>query len=135
MLVGDLVLRVEGRGPLRLGPRSAPAAFPGDVPAAADTPPTPVTDLNVMTRRGRVRSRVNRRRLDRPRTLIAKNATVILSLSADLRLVHPGGDERLDQYDAALIGNPSGARLVLVPNSAAVVFVIAFEAPAISTPS
>ncbi len=57
VLEGELVLDLEGGATARLDPGSDPFAFPGDVPVSAQTPRRPVTDLNVMTRRGRAAAR------------------------------------------------------------------------------
>ncbi len=124
VLEGNLTLHIEGRGPRRLTARSAPVAFPGDVPAFAETPDKPVTDLNVMTRRGRVHARVERLRANRPRTVTATEAGVILSLSAGLKLTHMGHAHELDRYDAALIEDG----LIRVECASSIdVFVVQFE--------
>jgi environmental stress-induced protein Ves len=52
-----LTLEIEGR---TAAPGQAPFAFPGDVPCFARLAAGPVTDLNVMTRRGRCRAVVGR---------------------------------------------------------------------------
>jgi len=58
LLTGDgILLRVDGTE-TRLIPGSAPFAFAGDKPAGATLLGGPVTDLNVMTRRGRITHRV-----------------------------------------------------------------------------
>ena len=54
VLSGDgMALSIEGLGERRLTPASAPLAFPADAPTTARLSGGPVTDLNVMTRRGR----------------------------------------------------------------------------------
>lgn len=53
-------LAVEGRGRARLTARSDPLSFPADRPAEARLHDGPITDLNVMTRRGLWRHRVSR---------------------------------------------------------------------------
>ena len=45
-------LQVQGQGLHRLTPTTAPLAFAADVPSAARLLAGPITDLNVMTRRG-----------------------------------------------------------------------------------
>jgi environmental stress-induced protein Ves len=60
VISGRLVLSVSGRDPLTLCPDSHFVAFPGDVPASAEPVELPVTDLNVMTRRGRFFARLRR---------------------------------------------------------------------------
>ena len=54
LLSGDGVLLDVAGETTRLLPGSAPVAFPGDMPAAATLLDGPVTDLNVMSRRGQV---------------------------------------------------------------------------------
>ncbi|WP_411035316.1 HutD family protein [Shinella sp. BYT-45] len=54
VLSGDgMALAIEGLGERLLTPQSAPLAFPADAPTTARLTGGPVTDLNVMTRRGR----------------------------------------------------------------------------------
>ncbi|PBC01597.1 HutD family protein [Mesorhizobium sp. WSM3860] len=61
VLEGDgIVLDIAGRPPARLTPGSAPLPFPGDVPTSATLIGGPITDLNVMTRRGRISHTVER---------------------------------------------------------------------------
>lgn len=55
-----LVLQPEGRGPVTLTGTSPPYAFPADLPLDATLLDGPITDLNVMTRRGRARAHVSR---------------------------------------------------------------------------
>ncbi|MEP9372132.1 HutD family protein [Mesorhizobium sp. KR1-2] len=63
VLDGDgLSLTVEGMGTTELTTGSAPLPFPGDAPTGAELIGGTVTDLNIMTRRGRLSHRM--RRLD-----------------------------------------------------------------------
>jgi uncharacterized protein len=55
-----ILLAVDGRDAVTLTPASPPFAFPGDAPASATIIGGPVTDLNVMTRRGSLSHRVTR---------------------------------------------------------------------------
>ncbi len=59
-----LDLAVEGRATVRLDPSSPPYSFPGDVATGATLIDGPIEDLNVMTRRGRVRHQVERLTLE-----------------------------------------------------------------------
>ena len=53
VLTGDgMALSIEGLGDRLLVPGSTPLAFPADAPTTARLPGGPITDLNVMTRRG-----------------------------------------------------------------------------------
>ncbi|BCM19102.1 HutD family protein [Mesorhizobium sp. J8] len=58
---GGVILDIAGQPPARLTTASAPLAFPGDVPTSAALIGGPITDLNVMTRRGRMAHEVERR--------------------------------------------------------------------------
>lgn len=50
-----IILDVQGRHPARLTPACDPLSFHADLPASATLISGPVTDLNVMSRRGQVR--------------------------------------------------------------------------------
>jgi len=53
VLSGDgMALSIEGLGERLLKPETAPLAFPADAPTTARLTGGPITDLNVMTRRG-----------------------------------------------------------------------------------
>ncbi|MDT1064356.1 HutD family protein [Paracoccus sp. CPCC 101403] len=53
VLSGDgIALSIHDEPPQLLGPGGAPLSFPADVPVSARLPGRPITDLNVMTRRG-----------------------------------------------------------------------------------
>lgn len=61
ILDGDgIMLDVQGRVPLGLRATSAPVEFPADVPTTARLLGGPITDLNVMVRRGQFRCEVHR---------------------------------------------------------------------------
>lgn len=53
VLQGRLALFIDGQPALTLSRESSAVSFPGDVPVFAEPLDAPVTDLNVMTRRGR----------------------------------------------------------------------------------
>lgn len=55
-----MVLRAGEAFPVTLDTAAAPYAFPGDVPAGARLIAGPITDLNVMTRRGHWRASMRR---------------------------------------------------------------------------
>jgi len=78
---GRLTLAVAGRAPQHLAADSAPVAFPGEVAAFAEPLGPPVTDLNVMTRRGRCGARLTRRNIACPRVQLTADTTLILALA------------------------------------------------------
>jgi environmental stress-induced protein Ves len=55
-----MTLSIEGRDPNLLTRDSAPLPFPADAATSATLADGPITDLNVMTRRGRISHRVER---------------------------------------------------------------------------
>ncbi|MGI8841105.1 MAG: HutD/Ves family protein [Caulobacteraceae bacterium] len=105
---GRLTLRFEGGATLDLSPASPLAVFPGDVPVCAQTPPGPVTDLNVMTRRGRVRAAVTRLDFEGERVVAAARRTLILALHGGLRVEEGGAAHELGRFDAVLIEQAAG---------------------------
>ena len=68
VLAGRLALEIDGDR-LELDSSAAPAVFPGDVPTAGRLLAGPVVDLNVMVRRGAVRAKLERLRVDAALTL------------------------------------------------------------------
>ena len=100
--------------PARLTPASAPLSFPADVPTSAALIDGPITDLNVMTRRGRVTHTVERCdvAVRRNRSTEA-GTTLILCRTGDA--VGPGAEPiRLGPLDTLLLG-PNGPRLRFEP--------------------
>ena len=113
VLQGELRLAFEGGATLDLTPQAAPATFSGDISVEAETPRGAVTDLNVMTRRGRVRAHVGRAPLDGAQRMIAAETTLVVALSANLRVGHVDGDYELERLDTALIQHATGERFEL----------------------
>ena len=98
VLEGALRLSIEGRAEISVRPGSPPVRFAGDVPCSGEPHDVPVTDLNVMTRRGKFASRmtwlsVERRhviRANAPRTFVlAVDPVTLISRSPQ----SPGGSE------------------------------------------
>ncbi len=55
------MLEIAGCAPVEVTGASAPLSFPADAPTNASLLAGPITDLNVMTRRGRLAHKVARR--------------------------------------------------------------------------
>ena len=119
VLAGRLWLHIDGQPALTLAHDSPPVAFPGDVAALAEPLGAPVTDLNVMTRRGRCTATMTRRTTGAATVLepCAGRTTLVVAL-ADLR-VHCGPLQvELSPRDALVLGDdaarllPQGARPV-----------------------
>ena len=62
LLEGRMALTIAGRGIVELSADAPPIAFPGDVATEAALVASPVTDLNVMTRRSAFTARMTQRR-------------------------------------------------------------------------
>jgi environmental stress-induced protein Ves len=91
ILRGRLSLRFDDREVV-LDAQSAPFTFPGDVACTGTPLGGPVTDLNVMARRGRCRTQVER----------VTHATASRGLFVATASARVGG-EMLARFDAALI--------------------------------
>ena len=103
ILAGNLRLSIQGRDALSLSPGSPPLSFPGDVPADAEPLGTPVTDLNVMTRRGEFAARLSRTaRCEAAQLALGADTSVIIALSP-LTLRAAGAWLSLSALDAALL--------------------------------
>ncbi|WEZ85092.1 HutD family protein [Rhizobium sp. 32-5/1] len=95
-------LAVGGEPPVCLTPTSSPLPFPADVATTARLVSGPITDLNIMTRRGRWAHRVERRRIE---------GTFDIESSGDTLLVLALSPSRLDATRA----NPSRSTGWIVP--------------------
>ena len=121
---GRLQLSVAGRSPLTLSPESPPCEFAGDLPAYAEPLQTPVSDLNVMTRRGRCAAQLRRCRAETSLVLPVEADTTLLLALAPLGVHAPSfavslapldavrfGAEAYDRVTAASAGAGAGAAL------------------------
>lgn len=123
VLEGRLSLSIGEDRPLIATPQTPPLAFPGEVAVFAEPCGGAVTDLNVMTRRGRFESRLGSCAAAPPGQLtLAAGTTVILALS-DLEAECAAGHFSLSRLDALLIEGES--RCAIVPRSGADTFWLA----------
>jgi uncharacterized protein len=101
VLSGRLALAMADRGTLTLVPESPPLTFAGDLAVSAEPLQSPVTDLNVMTRRGRCVARLRRCSLPASTQVrLEADTTLILALT-QLTLRAASLDARLSALDAA----------------------------------
>ncbi|WP_347268786.1 HutD family protein [Paracoccus sp. (in: a-proteobacteria)] len=100
-----LDLHLDG-GTHRLTPEGPPLAFAADVPCHASLPAGPVSDLNVMTRRGSFTHRLAR--LDRPATGAPDWRLLLATRPATLDLA--GGSVALGPLDALLCDGSDAAQ-------------------------
>jgi environmental stress-induced protein Ves len=96
-------LSIDRSAPIVLNETSEPLSFAADVPVDAVLVDGPITDLNVMTRRGRFSHRVERKSSDifiEPPTI---GETVFVLSTGTISLETEGEVVVLDALDAALI--------------------------------
>ncbi|SIQ73798.1 hypothetical protein SAMN05421641_11318 [Paracoccus thiocyanatus] len=99
-------LQVQGRDPQALTPDGPPLSFPADQPCSARLLAGPITDLNVMTRRGGFTHRLSRltQAVQRPADwrLLLATGPVVLDLA--------GRAVALEPLDALLCDGPEAAQ-------------------------
>ena len=64
-----ITLNIAGRAPAMLTPQSPPYAFPGDTATSGALLDGPITDLNLMMRRGKISGQMRWHELEEPSTL------------------------------------------------------------------
>ena len=114
-----LDLAVGDGGPVRLTPASAPFAFPADAACTARLLAGAVTDLNVMTRRGRFAHAVDGITLTGPTDVSARGGTAIV-FCRDGEIAIDGGATSgvlLGRHDAVVV--TGGETLDLAPRRGA----------------
>jgi environmental stress-induced protein Ves len=117
IMQGDGLRLVVDGGDAKLGPRSQPLVFAGDIPVSAALKGGPIIDINVMTRRGIWRHRMTCEPLTGALTVTANaDTTVMVVRTGTVRL----GDEYLQPRDAVMLA--AGERLDLVAEAPAEFF-------------
>jgi hypothetical protein len=103
VLQGDGIdLSVTGHTPARVDARAI-HAFPGDRPASATLINGPVTDLNVMSRRGRVHHHVRRLKLSQPQPFPVRAVTLLIVENGEIAVRSGSASATLAAYDALLL--------------------------------
>ncbi len=121
-----LRLAVADRSPQVLTSASAPYAFRADVAASASLVDGPITDLNVMSRRGRLRHAVTR--LQASSSLSLESATddaLLFCASGAADVTAADGSASLDAGDCLVVAR-SGASLIVSPKAPSEIFWIEF---------
>jgi len=106
-----MVLTIGDSAPVTLTPSSAPLSFPADVPTSAQLVGGPITDLNVMTRRGHFTHRVERHHVSGVLEL-EMAAALLFSRACHLRVASDGSAVELDFHDALDLHGPEKSILV-----------------------
>jgi len=101
-----IVLDIAGRSPSRLTASSAPLSFPGDVPTGATLIGGPITDLNVMTRRGRMSHAVERLSVSGEFEIEANGETTLVLAVGGITVV-TGGISSLGPLDTVILDRES----------------------------
>jgi len=128
VLTGEgLQLRVAGGPIVELTPLSAPYPFPGDATTTATLIAGAITDLNVMTRRGRVSHRVGRLDVIAPRSLpLAASVTLIVCAAGRLLAKSGPASLQIGPLDTLLL-KASDAPISLVAEPRASVLIVELE--------
>jgi uncharacterized protein len=119
VISGRLALSIAGEDSVVLSPASAPCAFAGELPAAAEPLESPVSDLNVMTRRGRFVARLRRCRGSGGTALTLQADTTLLMALVPLALRSASWAGTLSALDAVRLAAQRHAPLALAIESSA----------------
>lgn len=129
VLAGEGIrLQVAGRDAVELTPGSAPYSFPADLATRAALLGGPITDFNVMTRRGRVSQSVRRERLSAASSVPAGAlVTVIFCVDGRLQASSATATLSVGLRDTVLFG-PEDAPVSIVPDPEATVLLVEIAA-------
>jgi environmental stress-induced protein Ves len=123
LLEGLLALRIAEEAAIELSPSSPPIALAGEMPVSAEVLSGPVTDLNVMTRRGLFRATIEARTLSAPVTVHNNESSTVLLATELVDVEYEGVEHKLQPRDAVLLRGERAPRLA--PRSTpALVYVI-----------
>lgn len=123
-----IVLEVEERGATTLTPTSQPFSFPGDAATSGKLTGDPITDLNVMTRRGQWAHKVTRHVIDRTMQVSSSALVTMLFCAAPgLRVTARDSEESLGRYDAMVLTDTPAPIQV---EGQGTIFLIELERPA-----
>ncbi|RWN68653.1 MAG: HutD family protein [Mesorhizobium sp.] len=121
-----IVLDIAGRPAATMTRASAPLSFPADVPTQATLIAGPITDLNIMTRRGRMTHAVERVAISAPADIhTVADATLILCFDGEIT-VAGAAPVRIGPRDTLLLG-PEALKWRLEPVRTTTLFVIRID--------
>ena len=124
LLSGEgLILSLEGRVPFGFTRHFEPFPFPADVPAQARLIAGPVTDLNVMTRRGRLTHAVRRLAVSETRIASGADTLMLVCTRGSVGLEVDGWTDRLAPLDC-LLREGSTAAVCVEAGQQSVLFLI-----------
>ena len=122
VLEGALALSIDQQAPVHLTVDSPPLHFGGEVPVYA-RPQGAVTDLNVLTRRGRFACALALHRGAQLVRASARSATTLILALEDLRVHTDSGVLRLEPLDVVRLEGAESCE-VRAPNDAARYYVV-----------
>ena len=115
VLDGALELEIAGAGRVRADSASEALAFPGEAATVALAPSAPVSDVNLMVRRGRYAGSLERRRIKGAATVICQDITFVISREGGLAAGLRSEQIELGTGDALRVEEARGAMLRLRP--------------------
>ncbi|UPA25618.1 HutD/Ves family protein [Shinella oryzae] len=120
VLSGDgMALSIEGLGDRLLTPASQPLSFPADAPTMARLTGGPITDLNVMTRRGHFSHTLSRHAVSGSLRLPAASGTRLLVALDTLGVATSVGLTGLQPLDTLLLDTDVEVEVIPVSDEAA----------------
>lgn len=108
-----LVLTGLAGGPVRLERATEPFGFPADAAVSAALVDGPITDLNVMVRRGRFHDRTRRLSASRSVSARCQGTVALLLAETPCRVVIGSDSVDLGHRDALRLDRPDGVTLTL----------------------
>jgi environmental stress-induced protein Ves len=116
---GGLSLTVEDSAPVMLDRNSEPIRFPGDAPTSARLLAGDITDLNVMTRRGRFEHRLRRIREPTPCDFDGYGLALAVACCGNVELNLPHGNITLSEGDTAILTRAGDGPFRIAPTASA----------------
>lgn len=128
VIAGDgIVLKLGGRGEVRLTQDVPPFAFPGDLPVDANLVGSAIDDLNVMSRHGRYRHLLSRIQLSGTMVLPRHGDIMIALLRGSGAKLRCGRQrETIGDGDTVVLDEAERTKVEIVPDAAAELLVVDF---------
>ena len=110
-----LMLKIGDNAPVTLSSGADPVSFSGDTPTSARLTEGEITDLNIMTRRGRFRHRLLRIAKPAPCDFGDNDIAIVLSLDGATTVTFDQDSKTLGHGDAALLSRTIIAEFRISP--------------------
>jgi uncharacterized protein len=110
-----LVLRIGKAAPVTLSTETKPVGFSGDTPTSAHLTAGEITDLNVMTRRGRFHHRLQRVDKSTSCDFGDDSIAIVLSLDGTTSVTVDRDSATLDHGDAVLVSRAVNTGFQILP--------------------